>query len=218
MARCRNSIPARVCRQKGVERAAHALEDLDRYIGDLWLDQVHNDRLQRYRVARRVWAVGTLTRTLAVVRRILELSAELWRDEQSGLTWLAVAPMINLGSKYKKRQPYPLDWDEQASFVPELAGYLQRMALFAVNAGTRQEEICGLKWLWEQRVPELDTPAIQRTVFVLPGSVTKCQVSGNRSIFSTGRHQEPESDWDGPSRHCWYVAKQRRWFRFRRRC
>ncbi|HEV8018699.1 MAG TPA: hypothetical protein VGP32_09105 [Steroidobacteraceae bacterium] len=76
-------------------------------------------------------------------------------------------------SKYKKRQPYPLGWDEQALLFPELAGHLQRMALFAVNTGARQEEICGLKWRWEQRVPELDTPSIQRTVFVLPGSVTK---------------------------------------------
>ncbi len=116
---------------------------------------------------------GYLDRTLAVVRRILKLSAELWRDEQSGLTWLAVAPMIKLESKYKKRQPYPLGWDEQALLFPELAGHLQRMALFGVNTGARQEEICGLKWRWEQRVPELDTPAIQRTVFVLPGSVTK---------------------------------------------
>jgi integrase len=159
--------------KKSVERAARALKDLDRHIGDLWLDQVHNDSLQRYRVARKAWAVGTLNRTLAVVRRILKLSAELWRDEQSGLTWLAVAPMIKLESKYKKRQPYPLGWDEQALLFPELAGHLQRMALFAVNTGARQEEICGLKWRWEQRVPELDTPSIQRTVFVLPGSVTK---------------------------------------------
>jgi len=99
--------------------------------------------------------------------------AHLWRDEQSGLTWLAVAPMIKLESKYKKRQAYPLGWDEQALLFQELAGHLQRMALFAVNTGARQEKICGLKWRWEQRVPELDTPAIQRTVFVLPGSVTK---------------------------------------------
>ena len=110
-------------------------------------------RLQRFRVARKAWAVGTLNRTLAVVRRILKLSAELWRDEQSGLTWLAVAPMIKLESKYKKRQPYPLGWDEQALLFPELAAHLQRMALFAVNTGARQEEICGLKWRWEQRVP-----------------------------------------------------------------
>jgi len=47
------------------------------------------------------------------------------------------------------------------------------MALFGINTGARQEEICGLKWSWEQRVPELDTPEIRRTVFVLPGSATK---------------------------------------------
>jgi hypothetical protein len=74
--------------------------------------------------------VGTLNRNLAVVPRILKLSAQIWRDEQSGLTCLAVAPMINLESKYKKRRPYPLGWDEQALLFPELAGHLQRMALF----------------------------------------------------------------------------------------
>jgi hypothetical protein len=51
--------------------------------------------------------------------------------------------MIKLESKYKKRQPYPLGWDEQALLFPELAGHLQRMALFAVNTSARQEEVCG---------------------------------------------------------------------------
>jgi integrase len=159
--------------KKSIERDARALKDLDGFIGNLWLDQVHNDSLQPYRNARKRLAVGTVNRHLAVVRRILKLCAELWRDESSGLTWLAVAPMIKLEAKYKKRTPYPLGWDEQALLFPELAAHLQRMALFAVNTGARQEEICGLKWRWEQRVPELDTPTIERTVFVLPGSVTK---------------------------------------------
>ena len=159
--------------KKSIERDARALKDLDRYIGDLWLDQVHNDSLERYRSARRKLAAGTMNRHLAVVRRILRLSAELWRDEASGLTWLAVAPMIRLETKYRKRTPYPLGWDEQAILLPALAPHLQRMALFGINSGARQEEICGLKWSWEQRVPELDTPEIRRTVFVLPGSATK---------------------------------------------
>ena len=47
------------------------------------------------------------------------------------------------------------------------------MALFAVNTGLRDQELCGLEWDWEQRVPELDTPAIRRNVFLLPASVTK---------------------------------------------
>jgi integrase len=159
--------------KRSIERDARALKDLDPFIGDLWLDQVHNDSLQPYRLARKALAAGTVNRHLAVVRRILNLSAQLWRDEASGLTWLQVAPMVKLESKYKKRQPYPLAWDEQALLLPELAPHLQRMALFGINTGARQEEICGLKWSWEQRVPELDTPAIRRTVFVLPGSVTK---------------------------------------------
>jgi len=36
-----------------------------------------------------------------------------------------------------------------------------------------QKEVCHFRWEWEQRVPELDTPEIRRTVFVLPEWVTK---------------------------------------------
>lgn len=38
------------------------------------------------------------------------------------------------------------------------------MALFALNTGVRQEELCGLRWDWEIAVPELET-----SVFILPG-------------------------------------------------
>ncbi len=42
------------------------------------------------------------------------------------------------------------------------------MALFKVNTGTREQEVCGLRWDWEERIPELAT-----TVFVIPGIRTK---------------------------------------------
>jgi integrase len=42
------------------------------------------------------------------------------------------------------------------------------MALFAVNTGCRNEEICQLRWRWEQPVPEL-TPS----VFIIPGHYVK---------------------------------------------
>ena len=45
---------------------------------------------------------------------------------------------------------------------------LAQMALFAVNTGCRDQEVCGLRWEWEVRVPELDT-----TVFLIPGSRVK---------------------------------------------
>jgi len=37
------------------------------------------------------------------------------------------------------------------------------MALFAVNTGLRESNVCGLQWRWEVLVPE-----IGRSVFVIP--------------------------------------------------
>ena len=42
------------------------------------------------------------------------------------------------------------------------------MALFAVNTGCRDAEICNLQWGWEVEVPELGT-----SVFIIPGSRVK---------------------------------------------
>jgi integrase len=42
------------------------------------------------------------------------------------------------------------------------------MALFAVNTGCRDAEICKLQWNWEVQVPPLDT-----FVFIVPGSLVK---------------------------------------------
>lgn len=42
------------------------------------------------------------------------------------------------------------------------------MALFKVNTGTREQEVCGLKWSHEVKVPELDT-----SVFLIPAERVK---------------------------------------------
>jgi len=42
------------------------------------------------------------------------------------------------------------------------------MALFAVNTGCRDAEICRLQWAWEVKVPELEI-----FVFIVPGSFVK---------------------------------------------
>jgi hypothetical protein len=42
------------------------------------------------------------------------------------------------------------------------------MALFKVNAGTREQEVCKLRWEWEMKVPALNT-----SVFVVPGALVK---------------------------------------------
>ena len=66
------------------------------------------------------------------------------------------------------RQPYPLSWDEQARLFQQLPAHLARMALFKVNTGCRDQEVCGLRWAWEVAVPELDT-----CVFLIPGYKVK---------------------------------------------
>jgi integrase len=50
----------------------------------------------------------------------------------------------------------------------ELPDHLARMALFKVNTGLREQEVCGLKWDYEVKVPELDT-----SVFIIPGEHIK---------------------------------------------
>jgi hypothetical protein len=42
------------------------------------------------------------------------------------------------------------------------------MALFKVNTGLWEQEVCGLKWDYEVKVPELDT-----SVFIIPGEHIK---------------------------------------------
>ena len=44
-----------------------------------------------------------------------------------------------------------------------LPDYLARMALFKVNTGCREQEVCRLRWDWEVQVPEIGT-----SVFLIP--------------------------------------------------
>jgi integrase len=71
------------------------------------------------------------------------------------------------------REPYPLDASEQELLFSELTPERRRLSLFAVNTGLRDQEVCGLQWPWEVRVPELDSPTVQRSVFVLPPEFAK---------------------------------------------
>lgn len=65
-----------------------------------------------------------------------------------------------------KREPYPLQPDEQARLLSELPLHLRRMALFAVNTGCRDHEVCHLKWKWEIKISE-------GSVFMIPASEVK---------------------------------------------
>jgi integrase len=89
-------------------------------------------------------------------------------NRQHNLTWLAAVPKIKLLRVDDAAEPYPLSWEEQGALLRELPPHLARMALFKVNTGCRDQEVCGLRWEWEVAVPELET-----SVFVVPGNRVK---------------------------------------------
>lgn len=139
------------------------------WIGAVTLDRIHTGTLQPWvnHRQREGAAVGTINHGLKVVRRILNLAANEWVDEH-GLTWLVSAPRIKLLSDTNKRKPYPLNREEEARLFAALPAHLADMALFAVNTGCRDTEICRLRWDWAVEVPQINT-----TVFIVPGELVK---------------------------------------------
>ncbi len=143
---------------------AYMLQSLDPFIGNILLSKLHDGTLQAYIAARQKDGIKSksINNALSVVRRILILSSRKWRDE-FGLTWLETSPLISMLPTYDARKPYPMSWDEQRTLFQELPDHLARMALFNVNTGTREQEVCHLRWDWEIDVPELGT-----SVFLIP--------------------------------------------------
>lgn len=155
--------------KRSIEDDALHLRQLDPFIGALSLRQVHMGTLQEFIAKRRRDGVKTksINAALAVVRRILNLAVSEWMDDR-GMTWLEAAPRIRLFPVTDARAPYPLSTVEQKFLFQELPDHLARMALFKVNTGTREQEVCGLRWSYEVKVPGLDT-----SVFLIPGKNVK---------------------------------------------
>ena len=155
--------------KRSLERDQRALAVLDPFIGSLSLRRVHHDTLAPYIRFRldRGQSPGTINRDLAVVRRILNLAARLWRDE-TDRPWLPVAPLIQMQRHPHQREPYPLSVAEQRLLFSELKGHLVSMALFKVNTGLREQEVVNLRWRWEASIPELGT-----SIFVIPRDYVK---------------------------------------------
>src|SRR5207237_1935455 len=64
--------------------------------------------------------------------------------------------------------PHPINWDEQERIFRRLPDHLARMALFAVNTGIHDANLCGSQWSWEVPIAELS-----RSVFVVPAQAFK---------------------------------------------
>ncbi|MCK9608933.1 MAG: site-specific integrase [Methylomonas sp.] len=151
--------------KRSIARDADCLKNLDPFIGDLLIENVHMGTLQHYINHRRKQGIksSTVARELAIVRRILTLAARVWRDDNNK-SWLETAPLLEMPKWEDSSEPYPLNWTEQARFFSLLPEHLQSMAMFKVNTGLREQSVCWLRWEWEVKVPELET-----SVFVIPG-------------------------------------------------
>jgi integrase len=167
---------------------------LEPYIGHLEPRQVHDATLAPF-ISARISAgasATTINRSLEVVRTILHRAARSYRDD-AGRPWLdALPPLITMLPECR-RPPYPITWEEQDRLFPMLPAHLARMALFAVNTGLRDSNVCGLRWNWEVPVPE-----IGRSVFVIPAEAVKAKRphvvilnDAAWSIIQTVRGQHP---------------------------
>lgn len=180
-----------------IETETSWLKSVMPHIGHLQLNQVHDGTLAPY-VAKRL-AQGrshkTVNSGLGIVRRILNLAAKSWRDE-NGMTWLEHAPAITmLPLVGHQREPQPLSWGQQRKLLPLLPDHLARMALFDLNTGVRDDVVCNLRWDWEIQVPELGISVFEvprehvkgrrRPRVVVCNSVAQSIVESQR-----GKHEE----------------------------
>ena len=218
--------------QPSIKLTALCLQQLDPYLGDLPLTHIDDQALAPFIRDRQAdgdlpdgkvrKAVSNRTVNIAIERviRVLSLACRKWRDEERR-PWLDSIPLLaKLEEKRASRKPYPMSWDEQSILFGELPDHLQRMALFKVNTGCREQEVCKLRWDWEISVPELGT-----SVFLIPAdfggrhensgvknrderlvvlnSVAKSIIDGQRGISrewvfpynGTGMHRMNDSAW-----------------------
>jgi len=156
--------------KRSIHTQAKALKIMDTFVGGLALETIHMGTLQSYIEARRKDGVKarTINHGLQMIRRVLNLASSEWMDEH-GLTWLAAAPKIKLLPEIDARNPYPLDWDEQDRLFAALPAHLREMALFAVNTGCRDGEVCKLRWEWEVPVSISEIGS----VFIIPAECVK---------------------------------------------
>ena len=163
--------------QTSISLSALHIEQLDPYIGDLPITHIDDGTLAQFIKDRQTPGKtvtgkvkpGVSNRTVNIalqrVVRILNLCHRKWRDAEKR-PWLESVPMIRmLDEKVSSRKPYPLSWEEQSVLFAELPAHLQRMSLFKVNTGCREQEVCKLRWEWEIYVPELET-----SVFLVPAN------------------------------------------------
>lgn len=162
------------CQQKKVrtiEMIAYHVQLLLPHIGNMELRVIHSgsfDEFREIRLEEDEVSPATVNRSVAVARTVLIRAARLWRNDD-GTPWLDTAPLIEM-LKETPRPPYPITWEQQDRLFAEQPLHLQAPLLFAVSTGAREENVAGLQWAWERKIPEL-----KKSVFLIPPSEFKAK-------------------------------------------
>ena len=180
--------------QASIHLSVTYLEQADPFIGDLPVSHVDDESLRPFLKYMREGGKlpsgkpkkpssnRTINIALQRIIRVLHCCHKNYRDDVGDrkMPWLDAVPAITTTDEKKGKRPeYPLMWEEQQILFKELPSHLHKMALFKVNTGTREQEVCKLEWGWEMFVPELNT-----SVFVVPSDF------GGRSKRSGVKNRE----------------------------
>lgn len=126
------------------EKATHQedkkkLAWLHGYLGDLNLDEITLDVIDRIRSARlKEGSKGTCNRYLALVRAILHRARDEWE-------WIDRMPKVKLFKESNNRER-ALTPGQAKSLLQELPEHQREMVLFALATGLRQGNVVRLEW------------------------------------------------------------------------
>lgn len=113
---------------------------LDRYLGDLMLDEINRDLLEKImakRIADKV-ANSTVNRTMEIVRAVLRKAAFDWE-------WSERVPKVRMLPEPKRRIRW-ITRDEAERLIAALPEHLAAMARFSLETGLRRANVTGLQW------------------------------------------------------------------------
>lgn len=112
---------------------------LHAYLGDLNLDEITLDVIDRVRSARlKDVSKTTVNRYLELVRAILIRARDEWE-------WIERAPKVRL-FKVANNRERSLTPDQAKALLGELPEHQRELALFALATGLRQGNVLGLEW------------------------------------------------------------------------
>ena len=112
---------------------------LDSFLGDLMLDEITLDVLDRIKAEKlKTSAKASVNRYLAVIRAILRRARDEWE-------WIDRTPKVKLFKEGPGRER-SISVEQAATLLGELPEHQRDVVLFALATGLRQSNVLGLEW------------------------------------------------------------------------